>query len=68
MKSFKSKKLKLSIPYNAELTVLVSVSIDSLSFSDLNKFTKMSLILFMILGKVEIIAVIYLIRRLIFRE
>jgi Trk-type K+ transport system membrane component len=28
----------------------------------------MSLILFMILGKVEIIAVIYLIRRLIFRE
>jgi len=41
---------------------------DSLSFFDLNNFTKMSLILFMILGKIEIIAVIYLIRRLIFRE
>ena len=38
---------------------------DSLSFFDLNNFTKMSLILFMILGKIEIIAVIYLIRRLI---
>ena len=41
---------------------------DYLSFFDLNYFTKMSLILFMILGKVEIIAVIYLIKRLIFRE
>jgi len=41
---------------------------DSLSFFDLNNFTKMSLILFMILGKIEIIAVIYLIRKLIFRE
>jgi len=41
---------------------------DFLSFFGLNNFTKMSLILFMILGKIEIIAVIYLIRRLIFRE
>jgi len=41
---------------------------DSLSFFDLNNFTKMSLILFMILGKIEIIAVIYLIKRLIFRD
>jgi len=40
---------------------------DSLSFFDLNNFTKMSLILFMILGKIEIIAVIYLIRKLIFK-
>jgi len=40
----------------------------SLSFYDLNSFTKMSLILFMILGKIEIIAVIYLIKRFIFRE
>ncbi len=39
-----------------------------LSFFDLNNFTKMSLILFMILGKIEIIAVIYLIKRLIFRD
>ena len=41
---------------------------DYLSFSDLNNITKMSLVLFMILGKIEIIAVIYLIRRIIFRE
>jgi|TARA_Y100000780_G_scaffold50763_1_gene42634 hypothetical protein len=30
VKLFKSKKLKLSMPYNAELTVLVSVSMDNL--------------------------------------
>ena len=41
---------------------------ENLSFFDLNNFTKMSLILFMILGKIEIIAVIYLIRRVIFRD
>ena len=41
---------------------------DYLSFFDLNNFTKMSLILFMILGKIEIIAVMYLIKRLIFRD
>tara|TARA_B100000315_G_scaffold21888_1_gene19109 strand:- start:1299 stop:2603 length:1305 start_codon:yes stop_codon:yes gene_type:complete len=41
---------------------------ENLSFSDLNNFTKMSLILFMILGKIEIITVIYLIKRFFFRE
>ena len=41
---------------------------NSLIFFDLSNFTKISLILFMILGKVEIIAVIYLIKRFIFRE
>jgi len=41
---------------------------NNLSFLDLNSFTKISLILFMILGKIEIIAVIYLIKRFIFRE
>jgi hypothetical protein len=30
VKLFKSKKLKLSMPYNTELTVLVSVSMDNL--------------------------------------
>jgi len=42
--------------------------INNLSFLDLNNFTKISLILFMILGKIEIITVIYLIKRFIFRE
>jgi trk system potassium uptake protein TrkH len=59
---------KLSILTLTNTVSSALYGIDSLSFSDLNKFTKMSLILFMILGKVEIIAVIYLIRRLIFRE
>jgi len=59
---------KLSI---LTLTNTVSSSLygmDSLNFLDLSKFTKMSLILFMILAKIEIITVIYLIKRFIYRE
>ena len=59
---------KLSI---LTLTNTVTSSIyglDNLFFFDLNNFTKLSLIVFMILGKIEIIAVLYLIKRLIFRE
>jgi len=41
---------------------------ENLSFLYLNNFSKISLIIFMILGKIEIIAVIYLIKRFIFRE
>ena len=53
------------------LTNTVSSSLygmNNLTFIDLNDFTKISLITFMILGKVEIIAVIYLIKRFILRE
>ena len=59
---------KLSI---LTLTNTVSSSLygmDNLNFLELNNFTKMSLILFMLLGKIEIIAVIYLIKRFIFKE
>ena len=42
--------------------------IDNISFLDLNIFTKMSLIIFMIFGKIEIITVIYLIKRFFFKE
>jgi len=42
--------------------------LDNLSFFDLNSFTKMSLITFMILGKIEIIAFLFLIRKFIFRK
>ena len=39
VKFLKSKKLKLSMPYNAELTVLVSVSMDNLKvFSNVKLF------------------------------
>jgi len=41
---------------------------DNLFFSNLNVFTKLSLIFFMVLGKIEIIAVLYLIKGFIFKE
>ena len=59
---------KLSI---LTLTNTVTSSIyglENLIFFDLNNFTKISLIIFMILGKIEIIAVLYLIKRFFFRE
>ena len=61
--SFKLSILTLTNTINSSLH-----GIDSLSFYDLNSFTKLSLIFFMILGKVEIIAFLYLIKRFIFRE
>tara|TARA_Y100000590_G_scaffold269694_1_gene302829 strand:- start:705 stop:2126 length:1422 start_codon:yes stop_codon:yes gene_type:complete len=61
--SFKLSVLTLTNTVSSSL-----YGIDNLNFFDLNNFTKMSLILFMILGKVEIIAFIYLIKRIIFRE
>ena len=59
---------KLSILTLTNTVTSSLYGIDSLSFYDLNTFTKMSLIFFMILGKIELIAVIYLIKRFIFRE
>ena len=53
------------------LTNTVSSSLyglDSLNFFDLNAITKLSLIFFMIVGKIEIIALLYLIKRLFFKE
>ena len=41
---------------------------DNLSFFDLNNFTKVSLMIFMIFGKIEIIAVLFLIKKYIFKE
>jgi len=59
---------KLSILTLTNTVSSALYGMDSLSFFDLNNFTKMSLILFMILSKIEIIAVVYLIKRSIFRE
>ena len=59
---------KLSILTLTNTVSSVLYGMDNLSFLDLNSFTKMSLIFFMILGKIEIIAVIYLIKKFIFRE
>ena len=59
---------KLSILTLTNTVTSTLYGLDNLSFFDLNSFTKVSLIIFMILGKIEIIAVIYLIKRFIFRE
>ena len=61
--SFKLSILTLTNTVNSSL-----YGLDNLNFFDLNNFTKMSLIIFMILGKIEIIAVLYLIKRFIFNE
>ena len=59
---------KLSVLTLTNTTSSALYGFNNLSFFDLNNFTKMSLIIFMILGKIEIIAVIYLIKKSIFRE
>ena len=60
--SFKLSILTLTNTVNSTL-----YGMGNLSFLDLNNISKMSLIFFMILGKIEIIAVIYLIKKFIFR-
>jgi len=59
---------KLSILTLTNTTTSSLYGMENLNFFDLNFFTKLSLIVFMILGKIEIIAVVYLVKRLIFRE
>ena len=59
---------KLSILTLTNTTNSASYGMANLIFLDLNQFTKISLIFFMILGKVELIAAIYLIKRFIFKE
>ena len=59
---------KLSILTLTNTVSSTLYGMDNLNFLDLNRFTKISLILFMILGKIEIITVIYLIKRFFFRE
>ena len=61
--SFKLAILTLTNTVNSSL-----YGLDNLNFFVLNNFTKISLIIFMILGKIEIIAVLYLLKRFIFRE
>ena len=60
--------IKLSILTLTNTTASSLYGMENISFSDLNSFTKMSLIFFMVLGKIEIIAVVYLFKRYIFKE
>ena len=41
--------------------------LSNLNFFDFNDSTKISLIIFMIFGKIEIVAILYLIKRLFFK-
>tara|TARA_Y100000590_G_scaffold437805_1_gene559868 strand:- start:993 stop:1223 length:231 start_codon:yes stop_codon:yes gene_type:complete len=59
---------KLSILTLTNTVTSSLYGLDNLSFFDLNGFTKVSLIIFMILGKIEIIAILFLLRKFIFRE
>ena len=59
---------KISILTLTNTTSSSLYGIDYLNFFDLNNFTKISLITFMIFGKIEIIAFFYLIKRFFFKE
>ena len=61
--SFKLSILTLTNTLSSELYGLGNVV-----FFDLNNFSKMSLICFMLLGKIEIIAILFLISKFIFKE
>ena len=59
---------KLSILTLTNTTISTLYGLDDLYFFDLASFTKIFLIIFMILGKIEIIAIFLLIRKTIFKE
>ena len=59
---------KLSILTLTNTTTSSLYGFENLNFFDLNNFTKLSLITFMILGKIEIVAILFLIRKFIFKE
>ena len=59
---------KLSMLTLTNTTASSLYGLGNLVFFDLNSISKVSLIVFMILGKIEIVAVLYLIKKLFFRE
>ena len=59
---------KLSILTHTNTVTSSLYGLENLNFFDLNSFTKMSLIICMILGKIEIIAILFLISKFIFRK
>ena len=59
---------KLSILTLTNTVTSLLYGLDNLSFFDLNNFTKASLVIFMIFGKIEIIAIFFLISKFIFRK
>ena len=59
---------KLSILTLTNTVASSLYGLENLSFHDFNGYIKLTLIFFMILGKIEIIAVLYLVKRFIFKE
>ena len=59
---------KLSILTLTNTVTSALYGMENLTFVDLNGLTKISLIIFMILGKIEIIAALFLIKKFIFKE
>ena len=58
---------KLSILTLTNTVTSSLYGMENLSFFNFNNFTKISLIIFMIFGKIEIIAVLFLLKKFIFR-
>ena len=59
---------KLAILTLTNTTTSELYGMENLSFFDLNSFTKVVLMSFMILGKIEIIAGLFLLKKFILRE
>jgi len=59
---------KLSILTLTNTTTSSLYGIDNLLFYEMNNFTKISLISFMILGRIEIIAVLFLLKKFVYKE
>ncbi len=59
---------KLSILTLTNTTASSIYGFENFTFFDLNFFTKISLIVFMILGKIEIICILFLLRKFIIKE
>ena len=60
---FKLALLTLTNTTNSSL-----FGIENLNFFDFSNFSKLSLIVFMILGKIEVIAILFLLKKVIFKE
>ncbi len=60
--SFKLSMLTLTNTLNSSL-----YGIDDLNFKSFNDFTKLSLVAFMILGKIEVVSVLFLIKKFFFK-
>ena len=59
---------KLSILTLTNTTISSLYGVSNIFFYEMSNFTKISLIIFMILGRVEIIAALFLIKKFIFKE